>query len=269
FHKLVAPLVAEMGEAYPELATAQAQVERVLKQEEERFRETLEQGMKLLEDDLAKLQGKVIPGETVFRLYDTYGFPVDLTNDIARERGLSLDMEGFEQHMQAQRERARSASQFKADYSAAGIYQGNCEFTGYEALEDRGNVGALYREGRTVNRLEAGEEGMVILDRTPFYAESGGQVGDQGVLVAPGVEFEVRDTVKFGEAHGHLGVLRKGTIALGDTLIARVDQASRHATMRNHSATHLLHAALREVLGEHVTQKGSLVAPDRLRFDFS
>jgi alanyl-tRNA synthetase len=270
FHKLVGPLVREMGGAYPELAKAQAQVEQVLLQEEERFRETLEQGMKLLAQDLADLSdGSVIPGETVFRLYDTYGFPVDLTNDIARERNLTLDMEGFERHMQAQRERARSASQFRADYSGAGAFEGSSEFTGYDAMEDRGDVVALYREGRTATRVEAGEAAMIILDRTPFYAESGGQVGDRGLLLAPGVEFEVEDTVKFGSGHGHYGTLRRGAVALGDTLVARVDGAAREATMRNHSATHLLHAALRELLGEHVTQKGSLVAPDRLRFDFS
>ncbi len=269
FHRLVAPLVDEMGDAFPELRRGQAQAERILLQEEERFRETLEQGMKLLEDDLSRLQGEVIPGVTVFRLYDTFGFPVDLTADIARERGLALDMEGFESEMEAQRARARAASQFKADYAEAEAFEGSSQFTGHHQLHDRGEVTGLYREGRAVNRLEAGQEGMVILDRTPFYAESGGQVGDRGRLLGEGVEFEVRDTVKYGDAHGHLGVLRQGCIGVGDTLTARVDEEPRQATRLNHSATHLLHAALRKVLGEHVQQKGSLVAPDRLRFDFS
>ncbi|RFA26383.1 alanine--tRNA ligase [Alkalilimnicola ehrlichii] len=269
FYRLVSPLVDEMGAAYPELTAAREQVERVLQQEEERFRETLEQGMKLLDETLANLTEKRIPGETIFRLYDTYGFPVDLTNDVARERGYELDEVGFEAHMEAQRERARSASQFKADYSAAAAFEGRSEFTGYDSCEGGGKVLALYREGKTAKELAAGEEGMVILDRTPFYAESGGQVGDKGVLLAPGVEFDVTDTVKFGDGHGHLGRVRAGSLALGAEVVARVDGANRQATMLNHSATHLLHAALRQVLGEHVVQKGSLVAPDRLRFDFS
>ena len=269
FHRLVAPLVDEMGDAFPELRRGQAQAERILLQEEERFRETLEQGMKLLEDDLSRLKGETIPGGTVFRLYDTFGFPVDLTADIARERGLALDMEGFESEMEAQRARARAASQFKADYAEAEAFEGSSEFTGHHQLHDRGEVTGLYSEGRAVNRLEAGQEGMVILDRTPFYAESGGQVGDQGRLLGEDIEFEVRDTVKYGDAHGHLGMLRRGSIGYGDTLTARVDEERRQATRLNHSATHLLHAALRKVLGEHVQQKGSLVAPDRLRFDFS
>ncbi|NLO78873.1 MAG: alanine--tRNA ligase [Xanthomonadaceae bacterium] len=269
FHRLVPTLVEVMGGAYPELAQGQQQVERLLRQEEERFRETLDQGIRLLEDALAKLDGKVIPGELVFKLYDTYGFPVDLTNDVARERGLSLDMEGFEREMEAQRQRARSASQFKMEYIAAEGAGARAEFTGYEQLEDEGEVIALYRDGRSVNALQAGEQGMVVLDRTPFYAESGGQVGDVGLLSAEGLQFEVENTVKYGDAHGHLGVVREGAIAVGQRLRARVDAARRQATVLNHSATHLLHAALRRVLGEHVTQKGSLVAPDRLRFDFS
>ncbi|MEX0732825.1 MAG: alanine--tRNA ligase [Aquisalimonadaceae bacterium] len=269
FHKLVKPLVREMGEAYPELAQQQAQVERVLKQEEERFSETLEQGLKLLEADLRDLRGTVIPGETVFRLYDTYGFPVDLTNDIARERGLSLDMDGFETAMEAQRKRARAASQFKADHAGGVAVDGRSEFTGYDQLSGQGTITALYSEGRSVTALEQGQQGMVILDRTPFYAESGGQVGDRGLLLADGFEFEVDDTIRQGEAHGHLGTLRRGTLQVGATVRTRVDSALRQATVLNHSATHLLHAALRKVLGTHVTQKGSLVAPDRLRFDFS
>ncbi|HET8701435.1 MAG TPA: alanine--tRNA ligase, partial [Nitrococcus sp.] len=269
FYRLVPPLVQEMGAAYPELERGQAQAERILKQEEERFRETLEQGVKLLEADLRHLNGKIIPGATVFKLYDTYGFPVDLTGDIARERGLALDMAGFELAMAAQRERARAASAFKADYGEAGDFEGHTEFTGYQHLQDQGIVTALYAQGQRRNRLEAGEEGMVILDRTPFYAESGGQVGDQGELLAPDVEFEVRDTVKYRGGFGHVGILRRGRLAAGDQVSARVDAERRQATVLNHSATHLLHAALRRVLGEHAQQKGSLVAPDRLRFDFA
>ena len=269
FHKLVPVLAAGMGQAYPELVAAQPQVERVLKQEEERFRETLELGMRLLEDELKELSGKVIPGKTAFRLYDTYGFPVDLTNDIARERGLSVDMEGFEAAMEEQRRMGQKSSQFKAEYIAAGTDLGSSEFTGYTSLVGEGKITGLFREGRSVNELAEGERGMVILDRTPFYAESGGQVGDRGVLLAEGVSFEVEDTVKYGSAHGHFGVVRKGTLRQGEVLQAHVDAALRQATVLNHSATHLLHAALRKVLGTHVTQKGSLVAPDRLRFDFS
>ncbi|WP_440995531.1 alanine--tRNA ligase [Arhodomonas sp. SL1] len=269
FHRLVQPLVGEMGEAFPELAEAQGRVEKLLEQEEVRFRETLEQGLKLLEEDLRDLRGTVIPGSTVFKLYDTYGFPVDLTADIARERGLEVDTEGFEAEMSAQRERARAASSFRSDYGKGADYEGGSEFTGYEHLRDTGRVDALYSEGRAVNELATGDEGMIILDRTPFYAESGGQVGDQGVLLGEGVEFEVRDTVPYGNAHGHIGVVRSGTIRAGDALTAQVDGERRQATVLNHSATHLLHAALREILGEHVTQKGSLVAPDRLRFDFA
>ncbi|HKJ94180.1 MAG TPA: alanine--tRNA ligase [Gammaproteobacteria bacterium] len=269
FHRLVGPLVREMGDAYPELVRGREQVEHILRQEEERFRETLEQGLKLLEDDLQRLQGTVIPGETVFKLYDTFGFPVDLTGDIARERGLELDMAGFESEMAAQRERARAASGFKARYAAGDEFEGRSEFTGYEHLEDEGNVTGLYADGRAVNHLAAGERGMVILDRTPFYAESGGQVGDRGALVGNGIEFLVEDTVKYGDAHGHIGIVERGDITLDQRLRAQVDRELRAATVRNHSATHLLHAALRDVLGEHVQQKGSLVAPDRLRFDFS
>jgi len=269
FYKLTAPLVQVMGAAYPELVRVQSQVEKILQQEEERFRETLEHGIKLLDEDLSRLEGTVIPGEIVFRLYDTYGFPVDLTNDIARERGLTLEMEGFEREMEAQRERARSASRFKSDYLAAGEVSGRTEFTGHAALVGEGQVIGLYREGRSVNMLRSGEQGMVVLDQTPFYAESGGQVGDIGLLQADDLVFEVDNTMQHGEAHGHLGRLRSGSLELGQTVQARVDAATRQATVLNHSATHLLHAALRTVLGEHVVQKGSLVAPDRLRFDFA
>ncbi|MFP5344597.1 MAG: alanine--tRNA ligase, partial [Gammaproteobacteria bacterium] len=269
FHKLVAPLAQEMGQAYPELPRAEERIERALKQEEERFAETLEQGLHILEQDFAGLKGKMIPGATVFKLYDTYGFPVDLTADIARERGLSLDMPGFEREMEAQRQRARAASHFEADYSGAAEVGAASEFIGYEHLIGTGKVLALLRDGDTVNELKAGETGMVILDRTPFYAESGGQAGDQGVLRAKDVQFAVSDTRKLGAAHGHFGVLKSGKIKVGDALEAEVNAARRHAIMLNHSATHLLHAALRQVLGEHVTQKGSLVEAERLRFDFS
>ncbi|HHH36479.1 MAG TPA: alanine--tRNA ligase [Gammaproteobacteria bacterium] len=269
FHRLVQPLVDEMGEAYPELPRAQAQVERVLRQEEERFAETLEQGMHILEQAIAGLRGKVIPGETVFRLYDTYGFPVDLTADIARERGLTLDMAGFEREMAAQRERARAAGRFSVDYGSRPAVAEGSEFTGYEHLAEHSRVIALLRGGEAVERLAAGEEGAIALDRTPFYAEAGGQVGDRGVLRAGDAVFEVRDTQKSGEAILHLGRVVRGAFRAGDTVEAEVDQAARQATACNHSATHLLHAALRRVLGEHVVQKGSLVEPARLRFDYA
>ncbi len=269
FYRLVAPLVEEMGAAYPTLEQGRVQAERILKQEEERFRETLEQGLKLLEGDLQRLESQTIPGATIFKLYDTYGFPVDLTGDIARERGLGLDMTGFEQAMAAQRERARAANVFKVDYEEVGESQEDTEFTGYDHLQDRGLVTALYAEGQRRSQLEAGEQGMILLDRTPFYAESGGQVGDRGWLLASDLEFEVQDTVKYRGAFGHVGVVRRGRLAAGERVTARVDAERRQATVLNHSATHLLHAALRKVLGEHAQQKGSLVAPDRLRFDFT
>jgi len=269
FHQLVAPLIEEMGEAYPELPRNQALVERVLRQEEERFRETLELGLKLLADDLAGLKGDTVPGETVFKLYDTFGFPVDLTADVAREQGLHLDMAGFEKAMSEQRERARAASTFRAEYGGVADFGGSTEFSGYEVSEDAAQIIGLYRDGGAVDRLEAGDQGMVILDRTPFYAEAGGQVGDSGVLVANNVEFVVEDTQKYANARGHLGTVRSGALALGDAVDARIDTARRARVTLNHTATHLLHAALREVLGEHIHQKGSLVAPDRLRFDFA
>jgi len=269
FYTLVAALEAEMGEAFPELKAQRAHVERVLKQEEERFAETLTQGMALLESAIAGLKGKEIPGETVFRLYDTYGFPVDLTADIARERGLTIDQTGFESAMAAQRERARAASKFGVDLRANVSLEGKTLFSGYEHLTDRATIVALLRGNEQVQSLQAGDEGQVVLDRTPFYAESGGQVGDQGALTANGVEFAVADTQKIGAAYAHLGRLTRGELKVGDRVEASVNAALRRATMLNHSATHLLHAALRKVLGTHVTQKGSLVAPDRLRFDFS
>ena len=270
FYKLVAPLVQEMGAAYPELARAQAQVERVLFREEERFRETLGEGMRILQQEAVALSDKLIPGEVAFRLYDTYGFPVDLTQDYARERGLEVDMEGFEQAMERQRERARAASQFGVAHASPTGIEGHTEFTGYEATRDCGKVMALYRGEAIVSELHAGEQGTVVLERTPFYAESGGQVGDRGVLRSTQACFEVRDTKKLGgDVYGHVGELATGVLRVGDTVSAEVDEAARQATALNHSATHLLHAALRVVLGEHVTQKGSLVNAERLRFDFS
>ncbi len=270
FYQLVGPLCAEMGDAYPELVKARANIERVIKQEEERFAETLEQGLRILDQDISKLSGKLIPGETIFRLYDTYGFPLDLTGEIARERGLEMDTAGFEQAMQAQRERARAASQFGAAYPGKIEIEGTTDFTGYDALlTEQAVVTALYQDGKSVAELNEGEQGMVVLACTPFYAESGGQVGDQGVLQNAGARFEVSDTRKHGAAHAHVGIVKSGPIRVGDTLNAEVDAAARRATAANHSATHLLHAALRKVLGEHVTQKGSLVSAERLRFDFS
>jgi alanyl-tRNA synthetase len=269
FHKLVATLESVMGEAYPELGVQRAHIERVLEQEELRFAETLAQGMALLDGAIAKLAGGQIPGETVFRLYDTYGFPVDLTNDIARERGLTIDEAGFEAAMDEQRARARAASKFGVDLRAGVSVEGQTAFTGYEAEHSVGRVVQLLRGTERVEALGAGEEGQVVLDATPFYAESGGQVGDRGVLAVGAARFVVTDTQKLGKAHLHVGRLEAGTLRVGDTVEAVVDHSLRQATRLNHSATHLLHAALRKVLGLHVTQKGSLVAPDRLRFDFS
>ncbi len=270
FFRLVAPLAKEMGQAYPELTQAKAHVERILKLEEERFAETLEQGMKILEQDISTLDGKEIPGETVFRLYDTYGFPIDLTADIARERNLTLDMAGYEHAMAAQKQRARAASQFGADQTVRISLEGETDFTGYDRLQDEATVIGLYQQGEAVESLKKGEEGMVILDRTPFYAESGGQAGDKGVITAGDGRFNVTDTRKQGgDIFGHIGCMQGGELHLGDTVTAEVDEANRQATTVHHSATHLLHAALRQVLGDHVAQKGSLVDGARLRFDFS
>jgi len=269
FFKLVSPLVQEMGDAYPELAKAQSQVERALRQEEERFAETLSTGLKILEDDIAGLKGgKVIPGETVFRLYDTYGFPADLTADIARERGLTLDMDGFEREMDKQRERAREASSFKAatvvSLDELGIKP--AAFTGYTTTSDEARVTAIRVNDQDVKTIQAGQSGIVYLDQTPFYAESGGQVGDQGRLVSSNAHFEVNDTQK---GHAHIGRLTHGALQIGDKVRCEVDADRRRSTANNHSATHLLHAALRQVLGKHVAQKGSLVNSERLRFDFT
>ena len=269
FYKLVAALAAEMGDAFPELRTQQAHIERVLRTEEEQFAKTLEQGLRILEQDLADLQGSVIPGEVVFKLYDTYGFPVDLTGDIARERELTLDEEGFEREMEAQRERARSASAFGMDYNSLVKVEGETRFTGYLGTSGSGKVLALFKDGMAVQSLSAGEEGVVVLDQTPFYAESGGQVGDCGYLSADALRFDVRDTSKAGGAFLHHGILDSGSLHVDATVEATVDASVRQSTALNHSATHLLHAALRQVLGEHVSQKGSLVDSQRLRFDFS
>ena len=269
FHKLVAPLATEMGEAYPELVIRQAQIEKVLLQEEEQFAKTLEQGMKILEQDLADLSASQIPGDTVFRLYDTYGFPVDLTADIAREKGLSLDLDGFESAMEAQRTRARSASNCKVDLSDELALDGETAFSGYQSLVDDVVVKAILRDGQRVSSLKEGDTGIIILESSPFYGESGGQAGDSGYLTAEGVRFEVRDTHKSGGHHLHHGLVLSGVIAEGEELCAEVNNEVRQATALNHSATHLLHAALRKVLGEHVSQKGSLVDSQRLRFDFS
>ncbi|MFJ7883967.1 alanine--tRNA ligase [Pseudomonas sp. NPDC096917] len=269
FYKIVAALVAEMGASFPELVREQANIERVLKAEEEQFSKTLEQGLKILEQDLADLKGTVVPGDVVFKLYDTYGFPMDLTADIARERNLTVDEEGFEREMEAQRVRARSASSFGLDYNTLVKVDVPTEFVGYNATHSSAKVIALYKEGQSVATLNEGDEGVVVLDQTPFYAESGGQVGDCGYLQAGAARFDVRDTTKTGGAFLHHGVVAAGGLKVGETVQAQVDGDVRHATSLNHSATHLLHAALRQVLGEHVQQKGSLVDSQRMRFDFS
>jgi alanyl-tRNA synthetase len=269
FYQIVAALAAEMGEAFPELKSQQAHIERVLKAEEEQFAKTLEQGLRILEQDLAQLKGDVVPGDVVFKLYDTYGFPMDLTADIARERELTIDEAGFEREMDAQRERARSASAFGMDYNSVVKVDSATEFVGYDATEGQGKIIALYKDGQAVDQLGEGEQGVVVLDRTPFYAESGGQVGDSGFLQAGAARFDVRDTTKTGGAFLHHGVVASGALVIGSPVEAKVDADVQHATSLNHSATHLLHEALRQVLGEHVQQKGSLVDSQRLRFDFS
>ena len=270
FYKLVAPLAKEMGAAFPELLAAQAQVETVLEREEKRFAETLGQGMKILESCVAKMDGSVIAGDTVFQLYDTYGFPVDLTADFAREHGLTVDYDGFEKAMEAQRDRARSASHFGSDSHKNIELDSHTQFTGYEKLEDTAQIVALFKAGEAVEHLNAGDEGLVVLDKTPFYGESGGQVGDCGTISADGVVFEVADTQKqAGDLFLHQGKATAGTLKVGQNVRTAVDMQKRKATELSHSATHLLHAALRQTLGEHVSQKGSLVNPERLRFDFS
>ena len=269
FYKLVEVLEQEMGDAYPELTKTRSNIERMLLGEEERFSETLEQGLKIFEDITNKIKGNTIKGEDVFRLYDTYGFPVDLTADIARERNMKVDMNGFNKAMAGQRQRARATSKFDVGVNVNTDNNLVSAFTGYERLEQKTTVIALYQDGRNVKSLNEGEVGGVILLETPFYAQSGGQVGDKGELFAGDVFFEVEDTKKQGQSHIHLGVLRVGSLKVGDVVRASVDQKRRADIMRNHSATHLLHAALRKIFGEHVVQKGSLVESERLRFDFS
>ncbi|BAW80761.1 alanyl-tRNA synthetase [Candidatus Nitrosoglobus terrae] len=272
FYRLVRPLVEEMGAAYPELFQAQERVKQILKQEEERFSETLDQGLKILEQDIAHLSGSMIFGETVFRLYDTFGFPIDLTADIAREHGLTIDIEGFEHAMSKQREQARAASRFKAVGGSELQLDGETQFIGYERLQIEGKVLALFRgtdTPETVTRLSAGDQGIVILDQTSFYAESGGQIGDRGTLLGSDGLFNISDTRKHGAVHIHIGKVRLGQLQLGDSVQAEVNEEYRIPTKRNHSATHLLHAALRKILGDQVLQKGSLVDAAHLRFDFS
>jgi alanyl-tRNA synthetase len=270
FNELVPTLVKVMGSAYPELAEKQARVREVLLKEGEQFERTLETGMEILEATIGKLAGeKTIDGDTVFKLHDTFGFPTDLTADIARERGLQVDMAGYERAMQKQRENSQAASKFGMDMSSGVKIEGKTDFLGYEKVSDVGQVVALLKSGVPVQTLTVGDEGEVVLDRTPFYAESGGQVGDAGELGNVSVKFTVVDTQKRGSAFSHIGQLEKGSISVGDKLAAQVDEPRRRAIKANHTATHLLHAALRKVLGTHVQQKGSLVAPDRLRFDFS
>ncbi len=269
FYKLVSALVKEMGEAYPELAKNQPHIEKILKLEEEQFAKTLDNGMKLLESAIAELKGDTIPGETVFKLYDTYGFPVDLTADIARERDLKVDEAGFDVCMEAQKNKARAASNFKVDYTDTLNLDGSTDFTGYDSLLNQGKIIALFKDGAQVDALNAGDEGMVVLDSTPFYGESGGQAGDTGLLTGEGAEFIVTDTTKEQKNHLHHGEVKSGTLKVGSALTASVDEHKRQQTALHHSATHLLHAALRETLGDHVQQKGSLCTYDRLRFDFA
>ncbi|MDF6621622.1 alanine--tRNA ligase [Escherichia coli] len=269
FYKLVGPLIDVMGSAGEDLKRQQAQVEQVLKTEEEQFARTLERGLALLDEELAKLSGDTLDGETAFRLYDTYGFPVDLTADVCRERNIKVDEAGFEAAMEEQRRRAREASGFGADYNAMIRVDSASEFKGYDHLELNGKVTALFVDGKAVDAINAGQEAVVVLDQTPFYAESGGQVGDKGELKGANFSFAVEDTQKYGQAIGHIGKLAAGSLKVGDAVQADVDEARRARISLNHSATHLMHAALRQVLGTHVSQKGSLVNDKVLRFDFS
>jgi len=269
FHKLVGTLAQQMGDAYPELVRQQPQVEKALLAEEEQFARTLDNGMQILEDALAGLEGAEIPGELVFKLYDTYGFPTDLTNDIARERNLTLDMAGYDAAMAAQRARSQEGGSFKVDYNDVLKLAGSTEFTGYQSLAGEGVVTAVLRDGAEVDALATDESGVLVLDRTPFYAESGGQVGDTGYLGAKNLRLEVTNTTKASDQHLHHVKVLEGSVRRGDRIFAQVDASVRQRTRLNHSATHLLHAALRRVLGEHVQQKGSLVDSQRLRFDFS
>ncbi|UIZ58556.1 alanine--tRNA ligase [Acinetobacter sp. SCLZS86] len=269
FHKMLKPLIEVMGDAYPELAAQQARIEAQLLKEEEQFAKTLEQGLKLLEGELAQLKGSVIPGEVVFKLYDTYGFPTDLTADIARERELTIDEAGFEVEMAAQRQRARDAGKFAVDYNSIVKVEGDTQFDGYDATTGQGQIVAIYKDGEQVDEVVEGDEALIVLNQTPFYAESGGQIGDTGIFKNETGIFEVQDTKKSGGAFVHQGIVTMGSLKAAQTVEAIVKADIREATARNHSATHLLHAALRQVLGAHVQQKGSLVASDILRFDFA
>jgi len=269
FHKMLQPLIEVMGQAYPELAANQARIEAQLLKEEEQFAKTLEQGLKLLEGELAQLKGSVIPGEVVFKLYDTYGFPTDLTADIARERDLTIDEAGFEVEMAAQRQRARDAGKFAVDYNSIVKVEGETQFDGYDATTGQGQIVAIYKDGEQVDEVVEGDEALIVLNQTPFYAESGGQIGDTGLFKNETGIFEVQDTKKSGGAFVHQGIVTMGSLKAAQTVEAIVKADIREATARNHSATHLLHAALRQVLGAHVQQKGSLVASDILRFDFA
>ncbi|MFM2333829.1 MAG: alanine--tRNA ligase, partial [Pseudomonadota bacterium] len=269
FYKMLQPLIEVMGEAYPELAAQQARIEAQLLKEEEQFAKTLEQGLKLLEGELAQLKGNVIPGETVFKLYDTYGFPTDLTADIARERDLTIDEAGFEVEMAAQRQRARDAGKFAVDYNSIVKVEGETQFDGYDATQGQGQIVAIYKDGVQVDEINEGDEALIVLNQTPFYAESGGQIGDTGIFKNDTGIFEVQDTKKSGGAFVHQGIVTMGSLKATQNVEATVKADIRAATARNHSATHLLHAALRQILGEHVQQKGSLVASDILRFDFA
>ena len=269
FHKMLQPLIEVMGQAYPELAANQARIEAQLLKEEEQFAKTLEQGLKLLEGELAQLKGSVIPGEVVFKLYDTYGFPTDLTADIARERDLTIDEAGFEVEMAAQRQRARDAGKFAVYYNSIVKVEGETQFDGYDATTGQGQIVAIYKDGEQVDEVVEGDEALIVLNQTPFYAESGGQIGDTGLFKNETGIFEVQDTKKSGGAFVHQGIVTMGSLKAAQAVEAIVKADIREATARNHSATHLLHAALRQVLGAHVQQKGSLVASDILRFDFA
>ncbi|EPG37352.1 alanyl-tRNA synthetase [Acinetobacter colistiniresistens] len=269
FYKMLQPLIEVMGDAYPELAAQQARIEAQLLKEEEQFAKTLEQGLKLLEGELAQLKGSVIPGETVFKLYDTYGFPTDLTADIARERDLTIDEAGFEVEMAAQRQRARDAGKFAVDYNSIVKVEGETQFDGYDATQGQGQIVAIYKDGVQVDEINEGDEALIVLNQTPFYAESGGQIGDTGLFKNDTGIFEVQDTKKSGGAFVHQGIVTMGNLKATQNVEATVKADIRAATARNHSATHLLHAALRQILGTHVQQKGSLVASDILRFDFA
>ncbi|WP_312080579.1 alanine--tRNA ligase [Acinetobacter schindleri] len=269
FHKMLKPLIEVMGAAYPELAANQARIEAQLLKEEEQFAKTLEQGLKLLEGELAQLKGSVIPGEVVFKLYDTYGFPTDLTADIARERDLTIDEAGFETEMAAQRQRARDAGKFAIDYNSVVKVEGETQFEGYDATAGEGQIIAIYKDGEQVDEVVEGDEALIVLNQTPFYAESGGQIGDTGIFKNDTGIFEVQDTKKSGGAFVHQGIVTMGNLKVTQNVEATVKADIRAATARNHSATHLLHAALRQILGSHVQQKGSLVASDVLRFDFA